>query len=179
MVYAEAQVNREQMKRSCYLAGKVMRYHAWPTLNTQTVADHSWRVATLIVEVFGAPRAEVIIYALYHDCGEMFSGDLPFMVKTAIPGLADAMKQAEAHGLEQLGIALPVLSKLERAQVKIADLLEMHEFGAMEVLLGNQFGIAVRDDTLAEARRVAMEHNIYPPVQTWIHKQGIRNGKDT
>jgi 5'-deoxynucleotidase YfbR-like HD superfamily hydrolase len=164
-------MNREQMKRNMYLAGLVRRYHAWPTLQTQTVAAHSWRVAALIIEVFGMPRAEVLAYALWHDCGEMFSGDLPFMVKTAVPGLADAMKRAEAVGLDHLGIKLPAISPLERAQVKIADLLEMYEFGAMEVLLGNQFGAAVRDDTLAEARRIAMEHGIYPPVQTWINRR--------
>jgi 5'-deoxynucleotidase YfbR-like HD superfamily hydrolase len=164
-------VNREQMKRSVYLAGKVTRYHAWPTLNIQTIADHSWRVATLVVEVFGMPRAEVFIYALYHDCGEMFSGDLPFMVKTAVPGLADAMKTAEAYGLDQLGVKLPELSPLERAQVKIADLLEMHEFGALEVEMGNQFGAAVRDDTLVEARRVALTNGLEKALDVWCTKQ--------
>ena len=106
------------------------------------------------------PRAEVLAYALWHDCGEMFSGDLPFMVKNAVPGLADAMKLAEAYGLKQLGITLPELNPLEKAQVKIADLLEMHEFGAMEVLMGNQFGAAVRDDTLAAAWRLSKEHEL-------------------
>jgi len=164
-------MNREQMKRSVYLSGWVRRYHAWPTLNEQTVGHHSWRVATLIIEIFGMPRAEVLAYALWHDCGEMFSGDLPFMVKTAVPGLADAMKLAEAVGLEHLGVKLPELSKLERAQVKIADLLEMHEFGAMEVLMGNQFGAAVRDDTLAAAWRLSKEHELDTAIAAWINKQ--------
>lgn len=167
-------MNREQMKRSQYLSGKVRRYHAWPTLQTQTVADHSWRVATLLIEVFGLTRAEVLVYALYHDCGEMFSGDLPYTVKTVVPGLADAMKTAEAYGLKHLGIKLPELSLLEKAQVKICDLLEMYEFGKMEVLLGNQFGEAVRDDTLVAARLVAVANNLEKSVEDWVHKQEMK-----
>ena len=163
-------MNREQMKHSQSLSGWVRRYHAWPTLNEQTVGHHSWRVATLIIEVFGMPRAEVLAYALWHDCGEMFSGDLPFMVKNAVPGLADAMKKAEAFGLEQLRIQLPELSPLERAQVKIADLLEMHEFGELEVLMGNQFGAAVRDDTLAAAWRLSKEHELDTAIAAWINR---------
>jgi 5'-deoxynucleotidase YfbR-like HD superfamily hydrolase len=163
-------MNREQMKHSVYLSGKTVRYHAWPTLQTQTVADHSWRVASLIVEIFGTPRAEVLIYALFHDCGEMFSGDLPFMVKTAVPGLATAMKAAEAHGLDLLGIEMPELTPLEKIQVKIADLLEMYEFGNMEVLMGNTFGAPVRDDTLAEAWRLAEVHGLVKPLMVWSDK---------
>jgi len=163
-------MNREQMKRSHYLAGKVVRYHTHPTLNTQTVADHSWRVAVLIVELFGIPRAEVLVYALYHDCGEMSSGDLPFMAKDAVPGLADAMKRAEAYGLELLEVCLPELSSLEKVQVKIADLLEMYEFGTLEVAMGNQYGDMVRDDTLAEARRLASKHNLTEAVDAWINR---------
>jgi 5'-deoxynucleotidase YfbR-like HD superfamily hydrolase len=157
-----------------YLAGKVERYHAWPTLQRQTVADHTWRVTTLIIEIFGVPRAEVLVYALYHDCGEMFSGDLPFMVKNSVPGLADAMKMAEAVGLEHLGVKLPALTPMEKAQVKIADLLEMYEFGNMEVLLGNQFGAAVRDDTLIQARKVAVEHSLLTAVDAWFTKRSYR-----
>ena len=164
-------MNREEMKRSMYLAGSVKRYHAWPTLQTQTVGQHTWRVATLIVEIFGMPRAEVFYYALVHDCGEMFSGDLPFMVKTAVPGLADAMKLAELYGLEQLDIQLPSLSQLEKAQVKIADLLEMHEFGKMEVNLGNHFGAPVMDDTIVEARRVARKNGLEKALDAWEYKQ--------
>ena len=166
-------MNREQMKHSGCLAAFTTRYHAWPTLNTQTIGHHQCRVAQLVVELFGMPRAEVLYYALYHDMGEYFSGDLPFMVKTAIPGLADAMKLAEAYGLKQLGVQMPELSPLEKSQVKIADLIEMHEFGHMEVLMGNHFGAAVRDDTLAEAQRVASQYGLTNEVDAWLRKDRL------
>jgi 5'-deoxynucleotidase YfbR-like HD superfamily hydrolase len=165
-------MNREEMKHSMFLSGCVIRYHGFPTLQTQTVAAHSWRVATLVIEIFGMPRAEVLHYALHHDCGEMFSGDLPYLVKKAIPGLAAAMKAAEAHGLDLLDIHMPELTPLEKVQVKIADLVEMSEFGAMEVRLGNQFGVMVRDDTIVQARQLAIENNLDKELDTWESKHG-------
>ena len=165
-------MNRDQIRRSAYLAGKVQRYHTHPTLNVQTVADHSWRVATLLVEIFGLPRAEVLYYALMHDAGELYAGDIPFQVKVDNPTLHDAIDVAEIRGLKLLGVELPDLSPVEAAQVKIADILEMYEFGQLEIAMGNQYGIPIVHDTFDLARRIAREHDLINAVDSWASRRG-------
>jgi 5'-deoxynucleotidase YfbR-like HD superfamily hydrolase len=129
--------------RSIAMAGRVKRYHTWPTLQEQSVAAHSWRVATIYIQLFGLPRAEVLEYLLFHDCGELFAGDTPFYVKRCRPGLKTASDEASEHGLAVLGIALPELTSVEKGQVRCADLLEMYEMGAIESRMGNFYGIIV------------------------------------
>jgi Predicted hydrolases of HD superfamily len=157
----------------------VKRYHAWPTTTQQTVAHHSWRVATLLVEIFGMPRAEVLYFALWHDGGELFAGDVPYQVKVSVPGMSEMMDAAERRGLEMLGIQLPELIPMERAQVKIADIMEMHEFGQMEVTMGNQYGKPVMYDTVAHARRIAKEHGLDLALNAWISRSGVhKDGRE-
>ncbi len=148
-------MNRQKIYRSRYFAGQVIRYHTWPTLRKPTVAEHCWRVAGIYVEVFGLPRAEVLYYCLHHDSGELWAGDIPFTAKDRIAGLREAMNASEAQGLEVLGITLPVLSEEEARRIKISDLLEMHEFGRHEALMGNRLANPIAEDTLNAAYKTA------------------------
>lgn len=172
-----SRISREQIKRSRNLAGYVQRYHTWPTITKQTVAHHQWRVTTLLVEVFGPVRFEVIYYALWHDGGELFAGDTPFQVKVLIPNMREATRAAEDHGLSLIGIKLPELSGLELAQIKIADLLEMHEYGRMEMNLGNSFAEPVMHDTLNLARKVAADNGLNEALNAWI-ANGYKGGAE-
>lgn len=148
-------MNRNQVYRSPYVAGTVVRYHTWPTLRKPTVAEHCWRVAGIYVELFGLPNAEVLYYCLHHDSGELWAGDLPFTSKNNVPGLREAMDASEAQGLERLGITLPELLPMEQRRVKIADLLEMFEFGFQELTMGNKFAEPIVRDTYAAAAKLA------------------------
>jgi 5'-deoxynucleotidase YfbR-like HD superfamily hydrolase len=152
---AEVSTIREKTMRSRYIAGTVVRYHTWPTLRKPTVAEHCWRVACIYTELFGLPRAEVLYYCLHHDSGELSAGDVPFPVKNNVPGLREAMEVSEEQGLQKLGITLPSLTEDETRRVKISDLLEMHEFGAHEVAMGNTFAMPVLEDTFRAAAKIA------------------------
>lgn len=167
-------MQRESVYKSRHLAGRVLRYSTWPTIRQPTVAEHCWRVACIYVEVFGMPRAEVLYYALHHDSGELWAGDLPFMVKAKTPGLREAMNVAEQIGLEKLGVQLPEITDQERAQIKIADLLEMHEFGLVEYQMGNMYAQPIVSDTLKEVDRLAKEFGVRGAVGDWTRREGIR-----
>lgn len=140
-------MSRVKMMSSRALAARVKRYHTWPTHHQQTVAEHSARVATLYVEVFGLPRAEVLYRILHHDSGEFFAGDSPFPVKRKYPQLQRGVEEAEAEGLRLLGVFLPDLAAHEVRRVKVADLLEMHEFGVVELSMGNRYAEPIVRDT--------------------------------
>lgn len=126
-------------------------------LISQSVGEHSARVATIYVEIFGLPRAEVLYYVLHHDSGELHAGDPPFPVKKLIAGYKDACDVAEARGLASLGVELPDLADWELRRVKVADLMEMWETGWHEMRLGNSYARPIVDDTIEAATRVLSE----------------------
>jgi 5'-deoxynucleotidase YfbR-like HD superfamily hydrolase len=141
-------------------------------IHEQTVGQHCWRVACIFVEIFGMPRAEVLYYCLHHDSGELFAGDIPYGVKIQVPGLKEAMDRAEGIGLHQLELKLPELTKEELIQVKISDLLEMHEHGEHELNLGNRYAEAVMLDTMHAAQRLANEVCMSQHINDWLGMRG-------
>jgi len=168
-------ITRDQVYRSRYLAGQVKRYHAWPTITTQTVAAHCWRVVSIYFEIFGPPdKLDIIYWALHHDSGELRSGDPPYLSKGLVPGLREKIKEAEKIGLRDLDIKLPEISKLEEDKIKICDLLEMHEFGEMEFNLGNKYAEAVMRDTMLAAQNLAAELCCSEKVNRWLMDRGSR-----
>jgi 5'-deoxynucleotidase YfbR-like HD superfamily hydrolase len=151
-------LTRDGMMTSRALAARVKRYHTWPTHHQQTVAEHCARVGTLYVEVFGLPRAEVLYRILHHDSGEFFAGDPPFPVKRKYPQMQRGHAEAEAEGLRTLGVELPDLAAHEVRRVKVADLLEMHEFGVVELSMGNRYAEPIVRDTWTATQSYAREN---------------------
>jgi 5'-deoxynucleotidase YfbR-like HD superfamily hydrolase len=161
-------IGRERVYSSRFLAGQVKRYHTWPTITTQTVGAHSWRVACIFVELFGHGQSHLVSYCLLHDLGELWAGDLPFGTKSKTLGLPEAHGNAEFNGLRLLGITPPKLTELEKAQCKICDLLEMWEFGTFETHMGNEYAATVAADTLAQAQKIAGEFQLSEQVNNWL-----------
>lgn len=150
---------RASVYRDIHMAGRVKRYHTWPVLHQQTVAEHCWGVASLYAAIFGMPRAEVFYYCLHHDSGELWAGDLPFTVKDKVPGLREAMEDGERAGRAILNVLLPQLTDQEKRRVKICDLLEMYFFGLIEVAMGNTYGSPIAADTWAAAIKTAGDYD--------------------
>lgn len=121
-------------------AGLVERYHTWPTVRRQNVAEHTWHVMRIYVELFGEPSQATWKYMLYHDVAELHTGDLPYPVKARHHGLREEIERLEAVAEAALGITVPTLPLYERDCVKICDLLEMLEYGYEEMARGNQYG---------------------------------------
>jgi hypothetical protein len=102
----------------------------------------------------------------------LWAGDTPYSIKKQIPELKEGMEKAESIGLRQLELKLPELTKVERIQVKICDLLEMHETGEHEMNLGNKYAEAIVKDTMYEAQRLANEACMSPHVNQWLRNRG-------
>ena len=74
--------------------GSVKRWHMLDTTKTQSLAEHSGNVALLAHLIahsapgmfFGSSR-EATMYALMHDIGEVFTGDIPTPTKRHLMGL--------------------------------------------------------------------------------------------
>lgn len=162
----------DQILSSQALAGRVRRWHCWNTISQQSVGEHSHRVATLYIELFGVPRVEVLCWILYHDLGELYAGDSPFGAKRDIPTLKNAVNQAEEKGLAKLGITMPELVGDEWVKFKIADLTEMWEFSYIERRQGNLYADPVMQNITNALTILTKDHPaLRMKVMGWIDKK--------
>ena len=97
-----------------------MRYiERWALMRNsvrENIQEHSHQVAVLAHalavirnELFGGQvdAGEVAAAALYHDAGEILTGDMPTPVKYSSPGLRDAYKALEAESVASMTRLLP------------------------------------------------------------------------
>lgn len=153
-------MKHRDVTHSISMAGRVKRYHTWPTIKSQTVGHHSWRIAMIYLQLFGTPRAEVLEYILKHDLGELCAGDAPFYAKRRVPNYKEAVNAAEELGLKDLNLTMPVLMMEEWQRFKVCDLLEMYENGYIEYHMGNQYGIVVSNNIMEALRGLISEEDI-------------------
>lgn len=131
-------------------AGQVTRFHTWPRLREQSVGEHSWQVLRILLAIWpGAPR-HLLIHCVTHDVGETVSGDPPYPIKVLNVDLKQACDriEREAHLLMSDSWRLPLpcdLSEEEKIIFKLAEFVEMWEWGVFEVGMGNSYAGLVVD----------------------------------
>lgn len=106
-------------------SGRVMRYHAVPTVAQQTVGQHSHGVAVICLHLTGGQVSrELLIAALLHDAAEIVTGDIPFTTKRASPMMKAILGEMETAAHADVVLPMPALSEAEAALLKLADTLE-------------------------------------------------------
>ena len=137
-------------------AGGIRRYHTWPVIRQQTVAEHTWQVMRIMMTVdVGMCTTRLMHYAVLHDVGEM-AGDIPWPGKRNSRRLKEAMDEAEKRVRGDMVRkwnlpSLPVLTDAERAFFKCCECLEMWEFGMQERSMGNRYGTVIEARMIADA----------------------------
>lgn len=144
-------IDRTQVLTSSRLAGSVKRYHTWPTFQTQTVADHTFHMLRIWLEIWGPPSPEVTTTILLHDLGEIVTGDLPFPFKSRHLEVKASIEAAEVDALDDMGYSQlrhveRRLTVTEKARIKACDLIEFYEFGLIEKTMGNQYADPIVND---------------------------------
>ena len=139
-----------------YFAGRLVRYHTWPTIHKQTIGEHSWQVALIYEQIFGPLSPPVERYIRLHDVAELVVGDIPFPVKSLNPDLKAEFDKVESQALLVMGVgALPELSDDDRKRIKVCDLLEMMVFGMVDHEMGNRLAVPIIRRTKEAAMIVA------------------------
>ena len=106
-------------------SGRVVRYHAVPTVGSQTVGLHAWGVAVLCIYVTnGTPSVELLTQALVHDAAELFTGDVPFTVKRDVPTAKLLYRQLEVIAHDNMVMPETGLNPHDAAVLKLCDTLE-------------------------------------------------------
>lgn len=123
-------------------AGAVTRWHTAPLANKETVGNHSFGVAMLVILLVENPSANLIKAALVHDMAERWVGDMPSPVKWTYPELYKEYCKGEDETLAQLQLDFP-LTKEERSLVNQMDYLDAGLFGYERWLQGDSYGLHV------------------------------------
>jgi 5'-deoxynucleotidase len=98
----------------------------------ENVMEHSWEVATIAHalaliknRMFGGTLDvnAIVVAALYHDCGEVITGDLPSPIKYHTPEITQAYKAIERQAEQELLNLLPDVLKPDYRAVLIEDLV--------------------------------------------------------
>ena len=126
-------------------AGRVQRYHAAPVDKKQSVAEHSWGVAMILLEIC-FPSKSLLKAALIHDAAEYYTGDLPSPVKRVSPEVKELFDALEDDGLALLELIMPDLDARETRLLKIADCLEGMYYCDSRIQAGDNGAIKVRDN---------------------------------
>lgn len=125
------------------LAGGIKRWHIHPVVHQQTVAEHSWNVARILLALWPEAPRELLVEALFNDTGEIATGDPPSTLKQRHPNLRDMYSKMEHDARVEMVLPWglpgphPIIGH-ESWALKMADMMEMLEYALGEMRLGNR-----------------------------------------
>lgn len=161
----------------------------------ENVMEHSWEVAT-ITHALGVIRNQhfggsldvnaVVVAALYHDCGEVITGDMPSPIKYHSPAITQAYKAVEKQAEQELlkllpeslqsayrGVLLHEEIPPEHLQlIKAADTLCAYIKCRSEVLAGNFEFSQAEKDVKARLDRIELPEVQYF-LETFVPSYGL------
>jgi 5'-deoxynucleotidase YfbR-like HD superfamily hydrolase len=163
-----------------YLGGRVVRNHALLTQRQTNVADHSWGVAKHLYFMYPSVSRYAILTALFHDVGEITSGDFIWPMKAKY---AELKNIDDSEGTAFCYEHIPEYENIEENTthmelilINIADMLEFYDCCVVEESLGNT--------CLVDRKQVALDHmgkllqnllisypKIHPQVEEYVQRQ--------
>jgi len=128
------------------------RCHTVPTIGHQTVGEHSFHVAMLVLEITGGqPSMNLMKAALYHDLAETSTGDVPANTKWRSPLLKQKLEIMEEAFNRRHGLLVD-LTKDEQQLLKWADSLELGFYCIDQLMYGNKHVIDMYDNIVGFLR---------------------------
>lgn len=166
-------VLRSEVFANPYFAGQVERYHTWPVHRRQSVGEHTWQVMMIWYQIFGPMSQEESEHILWHDAGELVTGDPPFPIKANNPALKAEYDRLECTAVEGMDGPPNEAREVTRLRAKVCDLLEMWEFGNVELKMGNKFAEPIVKDTSAAIGQLGgrLNRNDWDQVLSYLHSK--------
>lgn len=116
--------------------GQVRRCHTVKVIQSETVSQHSWGVAMLLLKFYPECSKSLLIAALSHDIPEVFTGDLPAQFKHSNFALKKVLDDYEEDVLKKLNLHTD-LTQEEKHWLKACDSLDLFLYTLEEMALGN------------------------------------------
>lgn len=133
----------ERMYSLCY----INRYDTTPRVKDESVAEHSFLVAALVLKLHTKYKFDLgiaLTIAISHDILENETGDVGHLVKKNYPKLYNVLKEAEKSAIVkypesiQKGIAeYDKNSTVESLIVHMADSIQVKQYAENEIRLGS------------------------------------------
>lgn len=124
-------------------SGYVERYHAVPFFNgSQTTGVHAWGVAQILLFIAPELSLNALKAALWHDCAEIYTSDVPSPVKVRHPELAATLQELENDWLDERNMKLSLTDE-EEYLLLLADRLEGLWYAGMRYNLGESAALEV------------------------------------
>lgn len=117
--------------------GETARFHTCTLLRQDTVAQHSYGVACVIMHLYPQAQVHLLRAALKHDMAEAFTGDIPSPAKRGL-GIREALHAYEESYLTAVGIPAEELSQWEEWLLKMADTIDGLRICVRERSMGNR-----------------------------------------
>lgn len=163
-------------------SGQVKRYHVWPHIHDQSCGEHCWQLMRILLAIWPEAPREVLIHIMVHDIGETVAGDLPYPVKADNKDLKAIMDRLENDG--HLAMCLPWslpppqrLGDEEKNIVKLAEYLEMAEWGMYEIELGNSHDSLVVRRCLEAAAKMAVPEWCRKAAEAYTERRSVWHNK--
>lgn len=137
----------------------IRRYSTIPCVKDESVAQHSFFVAALVVRLhkdYEFDLGKAVTMAIIHDWTESWLDDIMVTTKKMFPKLNREVEAAELHIAEQefpdpildLWIENKERDSLESQIVHYADVLQCLQYAEHEIKLGNDYMERVRQESL-------------------------------
>ena len=136
--------------------GATQRCHTIRHHGSYSVAEHSWGVAMLLLQLYPHDFRRLVQFALVHDVPEGLTGDIPSTAKNGDESLDDAI-------LKHFG--LPLLSWMgdrERAILKSCDLLDLFLWAREQMYMGNDFALEITKNLQASFNQPVEKSSLEP-----------------
>lgn len=128
----------------------ITRYSNIPRVRDENVAQHSFFVASICLELMngmdGIDREKVLTMAIVHDWAEADIDDIAHNIKRDYPKVKEALKEAELEAMSVYpdSILIPYIEyeegqSKESMIVKLADTIQCVQYLEHEISLGNKF----------------------------------------
>jgi 5'-deoxynucleotidase len=106
-------------------AGGVVRWHTHGRSLSQSVAEHSWGVAAIVLLLKPDASAALLRAAILHDVHEVVLGDIPSPLKRRFRGILGMIEETvQQEFLAEHGLEYPELTADEQRTLKHADKME-------------------------------------------------------
>ena len=159
------QLNRILQARA---GGAVQRCHTVRHFGSYSVAEHSWGVAMLVLQLYPEHFTALAAYALVHDVPEGLTGDIPSTAKADDGMLDDAINRR--FGLPSTS----ELNPIRHAILKSCDRLELYLWAYEQAAMGNRFADEIQTNLLDMFNRSQPESGLDIRAHSFFHNH-IKN----
>lgn len=128
-----------------YSSQQIARWHIHAACVSQTVGQHVAGMFAVIEKFCPNPSANLFRAILYHDAGELKTGDWPHDMKEEYPELRQIEEYAAAKFFEENGFPEIELTAPEKLWLKFADNYEVFVFLSRQVKNGNYLTDKLRE----------------------------------